>query len=158
MCKASHLQASRQCAVNIKLRNRSRSLFRIGASRSGAVLICSLPLNGRKMPANDVIDTFDTRAGLGHGVTGGDCQAQHGGDHDRLFATFKRRFLTKSDHKPTGKTAFSPFFLSCHYAGDAFSLEVPPKGGWGCLMSPPCLESQGCHLIPLCYLLSCSSA
>ena len=35
---------------------------------------------------------------------------------------------------------------------------VPPKGGRGCLMSPPCLESQGCHLIPLCYLLSCSSA
>ena len=33
-----------------------------------------------------------------------------------------------------------------------------PKGGRGCLMSPPCLESQGCHLIPLCYLLSCSSA
>ena len=33
----------------------------------------------------------------------------------------------------------------------------PPKGGRGCLMSPPCLESQGCHLIPLCYLLSCSS-
>ena len=32
------------------------------------------------------------------------------------------------------------------------------KGGWGCVMSPPCLESQGCHLIPLCYLLSCSSA
>ena len=29
----------------------------------------------------------------------------------------------------------------------------PPKGGRGCLMSPPCLESQGCHLIPLCYLL-----
>ena len=25
-------------------------------------------------------------------------------------------------------------------------------------MSPPCLESQGYHLIPLCYLLSCSSA
>ena len=35
---------------------------------------------------------------------------------------------------------------------------APPKGGRGCLMSPPCLESQGCHLIPLCYLLSCSSA
>ena len=34
----------------------------------------------------------------------------------------------------------------------------PPKGGPGCLMSPPCLESQGCHLIPLCYRLSCSSA
>ena len=38
------------------------------------------------------------------------------------------------------------------------SLPVPPKGGRGCLMSPPCLESQGCYLIPLCYLLSCSSA
>ena len=25
-------------------------------------------------------------------------------------------------------------------------------------MSPPCLESQGCHLIPLSSLLSCSSA
>ena len=24
--------------------------------------------------------------------------------------------------------------------------KVPPKGGQGCLMSPPCLESQGCHL------------
>ena len=32
-----------------------------------------------------------------------------------------------------------------------------PKGGREYLMSPPCLESQGCHLIPLCYLLSCSS-
>ena len=35
---------------------------------------------------------------------------------------------------------------------------IPPKGGRGCLMSPACLESQGCHLIPLCYLLSRSSA
>ena len=32
------------------------------------------------------------------------------------------------------------------------------KEGRGCLISPPCLESQGFHLIPLCYLLSCSSA
>ena len=31
-------------------------------------------------------------------------------------------------------------------------------GGRGCLMSPPCLESQGCHLIPLYNLFSCSSA
>ena len=29
------------------------------------------------------------------------------------------------------------------------------KGGRGCLMSPPCLKSQGCHLLPLYYLLSC---
>ena len=34
----------------------------------------------------------------------------------------------------------------------------PLKGGRGCLMSPPCPESQDCHLIPLRYLLSCSSA
>ena len=39
-----------------------------------------------------------------------------------------------------------------------FTQLGPPKGGRGCLMSPPCLESQGCHLIPRCYLLSCSSA
>ena len=32
------------------------------------------------------------------------------------------------------------------------------KGGQGCLMSPLCLESQGCLLIPLYYVLSCSSA
>ena len=43
----------------------------------------------------------------------------------------------------------------------SFGLSVPgtaPEGRPGCLMSPPCLESQGCHLIPLFYLLSCSSA
>ena len=33
-----------------------------------------------------------------------------------------------------------------------FTSFRPPKGGRGCLMSPPCLESQGCHLISLCYL------
>ena len=52
-----------------------------------------------------------------------------------------------------------------HQVGTFFLLwslltKVPPgcstpKGGWGCLMSPSCLESQGCHLIPLSYLLSC---
>ena len=42
--------------------------------------------------------------------------------------------------------------------GANFPPIIPPKGSRGCLMSPPCLESQGCHLIPLCYLLSCSSA
>ena len=41
---------------------------------------------------------------------------------------------------------------------DTVTLTAPPKGGRGCLMSSPCLESQGCHLVPLCYLLSCSSA
>ena len=36
------------------------------------------------------------------------------------------------------------------------SIDLPCEGRPG--MSPPCLESQGCHLIPLCYPLSCSSA
>ena len=38
-----------------------------------------------------------------------------------------------------------------------FFSPLPPKGSRGCLMSPPCLESRGCYLVPLCYLLSCSS-
>ena len=40
------------------------------------------------------------------------------------------------------------------FVAPSHSLSTPR----GCLMSPPCLESQGCHWIPLCYLLSCSSA
>ena len=36
-----------------------------------------------------------------------------------------------------------------------FICSHTPKGGRGCLMSPSCLESRGCHLIPLSYLLSC---
>ena len=44
---------------------------------------------------------------------------------------------------------------------EATFTRVTPEGRPG--MSdvsppPPCLESQGCHLIPLCHLLSCSSA
>ena len=33
-----------------------------------------------------------------------------------------------------------------------------PNCGRALLMSPPCLESQGCHLIPSFYLLPCYSA
>ena len=40
----------------------------------------------------------------------------------------------------------------------SFPLLQAPKGSRGCLMSPLCLESQECHLIPLYYLLSCASA
>ena len=32
--------------------------------------------------------------------------------------------------------------------------DPPPKGGRGCLMCPPCLESQCCHLIPLFIIAS----
>ena len=36
-----------------------------------------------------------------------------------------------------------------------YSVDLTLKRGWGCLMTSSCLESQGCHLIPLSYLLSC---
>ena len=38
---------------------------------------------------------------------------------------------------------------------DVFLHADPPKVGQRCVMSPSCLESQGCHLIPLFYFLSC---
>ena len=31
-------------------------------------------------------------------------------------------------------------------------FSLPPKGGWGFMMCPPCLESQGVSLIPLFYI------
>ena len=43
------------------------------------------------------------------------------------------------------------FILACVTL--TLSLPFPPKGGRGCLMSLSCLESHGCHLIPLFYLL-----
>ena len=42
---------------------------------------------------------------------------------------------------------------------DYFDLDVfsvAPEERPGTSDVSPCLESQGCHLIPLCYLLSCS--
>ena len=45
------------------------------------------------------------------------------------------------------------FFLLC-----SRYLFENPEGRPGCLMSLPCLESRGCHLIPFDYLLSCFSA
>ena len=41
---------------------------------------------------------------------------------------------------------------------DWYFVCLVPKGGLGFLMSPPCLESQGCQLIPRCHPLSCYSA
>ena len=35
----------------------------------------------------------------------------------------------------------------------ALTCHSSPQGGRGCLMTPRCLKSQGCHLIPLYYLL-----
>ena len=39
-------------------------------------------------------------------------------------------------------------------SGNIYIYLSPLKGGRGCLMSPLCRESQGCHMISLSYLLS----
>ena len=58
----------------------------------------------------------------------------------------------------SSSSASSSLFLLFHFL---FLLSLcllfisPPTVGRGCLMSPSCLESQGCRLIPLSYLLSC---
>ena len=67
-------------------------------------------------------------------------------------ATWKTDMIWHDFHDRLGIKRSRTFPIS------GLSLLTPPKGGRGYLMSPPCLESQGCHLIPLCYLLSCSSA
>ena len=41
-----------------------------------------------------------------------------------------------------------------HVCTSSLTLRYP-KGGRGYLMSSSCLESHGCHLIPLSYLFSC---
>ena len=53
--------------------------------------------------------------------------------------------------------SISFFILNINYLSICFSclFLVPLKGGQGCLNYPSCLESQGCHLIPLSYLLTC---
>ena len=58
-----------------------------------------------------------------------------------------------------GVLPFRPL-LACYTHGhcELVALFLIPKGGQGCLMSPPCLASQGCCLIPLYYRLSCFSA
>ena len=51
------------------------------------------------------------------------------------------------------------FFLlcSCSWSGQAYMF-LPPKGDRGFLMSPSCLESQGCQFDPtFLYFLFCSS-
>ena len=42
----------------------------------------------------DVFDTFATHSGLAYDVIDSDCRAQNGSTHGRVFAIFKRRFLT----------------------------------------------------------------
>ena len=45
----------------------------------------------------------------------------------------------------------------CLKSGLHVLIISPPKGGQGCLRYPSCLESQGCHRIPIFQLLSCFS-
>ena len=55
------------------------------------------------------------------------------------------------------KTVKCHSWPNCIAASSAWLLECP-EGRPGMSDVSPCLESQGCHLIPLYYLLSCSSS
>ena len=78
---------------------------------------------------------------------------------------FRTRLSQDSVHKPhvLGQVLVNKL-VSWSLAAYAICLFVcfrslaSPKGGWRRLMSPPCVESQGCHLIPHYCLMSCSSA
>ena len=52
---------------------------------------------------------------------------------------------------------FISFHLFCLLLLLTFLLISPLNGGWRCLMSTPCPESRGSHLIVLSCLFSCSS-
>ncbi len=89
-----------------------------------------------------------------------ECQLQK----DKIIDLTGFSGITKSspeDNATGGVTLYinkSVLFSEIKLDTDLQVVVVSPKGGRGCLMSAPCLESQGCHLIPLCYHLSCSSA
>ena len=44
-----------------------------------------------------------------------------------------------------------------HYPRNVFLFNVPRREAEDVWCIPLCLKSKGCYLIPLCYLLSCSS-
>ena len=91
--------------------------------------------------------TKDCFHGVGHSPV---CQI--------LLQIVVRAVITSS---PPARTSFAgmlstpvdfPFFSDCTAESTS-----PLKGGRECVISLPCLESQGCHLIPLYYFLSFSS-
>ena len=58
-------------------------------------------------------DTFATHSDLVHDVTDMDCWEQNGSTHGRVFATFKRQFLSnKQDQKSNEKLLCILFFLN----------------------------------------------
>ena len=83
----------------------------------------------------------------------------------RTFSLVAKPGMVMEHHKPKCHAEKLVLCVQCQSHSEGLynqnmtiSVVSPSKGGRGCLMSPPCLESQDCHLIPLCYLLSCSSA
>ena len=54
----------------------------------------SLQMKSRKRLARDVLHSFASHSGLVHDVTNTYCWAQNGSTHGRVFATYKRGFLT----------------------------------------------------------------
>ena len=67
------------------------------------------------------------------------------------------KWLTKLQSDASKLLLCNPVYAMFSAMFTVFSvfIPIPLKGGRGCLMFPSCLDSQGCHLIPLSYLLSC---
>ena len=70
-----------------------------------------------------------------------------------MAATSSVNVLMRLVVSTDARTGESPFKVLT-----TFIVCCSPEGRPGMSDVSPRLESQGCHLIPLCYLLSCSSA
>ena len=79
-------------------------------------------------------------------------------DHDLFSRSYKSPEIKKGVVFSHFECKFHEHLFVLGLVLVCFSWFWALKGGLGCLMSPLCLESQGCHLIPLYYLLSSSSA
>jgi len=84
--------------------------------------------------------------------------------HTRMFKNVGRKqkwgcpgVLCEEKRQPFNNEKHIASCSECGMTYIAFCrfLFLPRREARGCLMSPSCLESQGCHFIPLSYLLSC---
>ena len=62
--------------------------------KTGYKIICGAPTTLAVKELMMMMYTSIAHADLVHDVTDKDRQVQNGGDHDRVFATFKSRFVT----------------------------------------------------------------
>ena len=99
------------------------------------------PTHTKEEKASDICRQFDTQST----ITQTQCA-------DALGHSYKRLLTDLFFLEPVVLFPETVVFCPPH------PLHPPRREARGCQMSLPCLESQGCHLIPLSYLLSCFSA